>query len=238
MDVHEIESLFTQAGGQFRLPAPAFQQKLAQIKAYIFDWDGVFNDGTKRDQQGSSFNEPDAMGINLLRFSHYLRHGQLPIAGIITSEANSSAHFIAQRENFSSLYFKATNKAKSFAHFCAAHGLAPHEVAFVFDDVVDLAVAAQCGLRIAVHRSANPLFNRYLQQNALADYLTYSQPYAIREACELLIGLHGNYDTAVTERKELSPRYMDYLTARKAQKTDVWTGAGELAVTVTDTKGR
>lgn len=238
MDVHEIASLFTQAGGQFRLPPVEFQQKLGQIKAYIFDWDGVFNDGTKRDQQGSGFNEPDSMGINLLRFSHYLRHGSLPFSAIITSEANATAHFLAQREDFSALYFKATNKAKSFAHFLAAHELKAEDVVFVFDDVLDLPVAEQCGLRIAVHRPANPLFNRYLQQNALADYLTFGQPYAIREVCELLIGLHGNYDTVVTERKELSERYLAYMAERQKHKTAVWTGAGEMAVTVTENKGR
>lgn len=237
MDVQEIASLFTEAGGQFRIPPAEFAQRLGKIRAYIFDWDGVFNDGTKRDQQGSSFNEPDSMGINLLRFSHHLRHGSLAYAAIITSEANASAHFLAQREDFSALYFKATNKAKSFAHFLAAHDLQPEEVAFVFDDVLDLAVAAQCGLRIAVHRRANPLFNRYLQAHSLVDYLSAAQPYAIREVCELLVGLHGNYETTVTERRDLSPRYLAYMAERKQRKTAVWTGAGELSVTVADNRG-
>jgi 3-deoxy-D-manno-octulosonate 8-phosphate phosphatase (KDO 8-P phosphatase) len=236
MEVQEIASLFTEAGGQFRIPPAEFAQKLGKIRAYIFDWDGVFNDGTKRDNQGSSFNEPDSMGINLLRFSHYLRHGSLAYTAIITSEANASSHFLAQREDFSALYFKATNKAKSFAHFLAAHSLAADEVAFVFDDVLDLAVAEQCGLRIAVHRRANPLFNRYLQRHNLADYLSVGQPYAIREVCELLIGLHGNDETTFTERKDLSPRYLGYMAERKKQKTAVWTGAGEMSVTVADAR--
>jgi 3-deoxy-D-manno-octulosonate 8-phosphate phosphatase (KDO 8-P phosphatase) len=238
MDIHDLFSLFTENGGHFHRSADEFAHKLSQIKAYIFDWDGVFNDGTKRDQQGSAFNEPDSMGVNLLRFSHFLRFGQLAPTAIITSEANASAHWLAQREDFSALYFKATDKTKSFSHFLAAHNLKPEEVLFVFDDVLDLGVAAQCGLRLTIRRRANPLFNRYLEQQQLTDYFSSGQGYGVREVCELLIGLHGNYDLTISERKAHSPRYLDYLTQRQASKTAVWTGGGEMAIAVQDGKGR
>ena len=47
--------------------------RLDKIKAFVFDWDGVFNNGAKDSEGASPFNEVDAMGTNLLRFNHHLR---------------------------------------------------------------------------------------------------------------------------------------------------------------------
>ncbi|MCA6414654.1 MAG: phosphatase, partial [Cytophagales bacterium] len=64
MEAAGIQSLFAEIGGRFCIPAVDIQRKLENIKAFVFDWDGVFNDGSKRDQTGSGFTEPDAMGTN------------------------------------------------------------------------------------------------------------------------------------------------------------------------------
>jgi 3-deoxy-D-manno-octulosonate 8-phosphate phosphatase (KDO 8-P phosphatase) len=224
MQDHEIQSLFTKAGGQFCTPAADIQRKLENIKAFIFDWDGVFNDGSKRDQTGSGFTEPDAMGTNMLRFSYWLKNKSLPITAIITGEENESALFLGKREHFTSLYFKASNKLKSFEHFLKSNNLQGHEVAFVFDDVLDLAVAGQCGIRLAAHRKSNPLFNEYIVANHLVDYLTSTNQFAVREACELLIGLHGNYDEAIFNRMRFSETYQQYLQQRQLVETVVFTG--------------
>jgi 3-deoxy-D-manno-octulosonate 8-phosphate phosphatase (KDO 8-P phosphatase) len=226
MTHQEIQSLFTKAGGQFCVPASDIQRKLEKIKAFVFDWDGVFNDGSKRDQTGSGFTEPDAMGTNMLRFSYWLKNKSLPITVIITGEENKSAFYLANREHFNSIYRKASNKKKSFEHFLLANQLQSSEVAFVFDDVLDLAVAAQCGLRIAIHRKANPLFNEYLIAHDLADYLTAHSgaENAVRESCELLIGLQGNYDEAITNRMNFSDSYQHYLSQRQQVESVVFSG--------------
>ncbi len=221
-----IQSLFTKAGGQFCIPAVDIQRKLENIKAFVFDWDGVFNDGSKRDQTGSGFTEPDAMGTNMLRFSYWLKNKSLPFTTIITGEENESALFLAKRERFTSLYFKATNKQKSFEHFLHANQLQAKEVAFVFDDVLDLAVASQCGLHLAVYRDSNPLFNQHLIANKLADYMTSGSggKNAVRESCELLMGLHGNYDEAITHRMNFSETYQQYLSQRQQIETTIFSG--------------
>lgn len=209
--------MFEQAGGTFCTPAVSILQKLQSVKAFVFDWDGVFNDGTKHNQQGSGFTEPDAMGTNMLRFSYWLKNRQLPITAIITGEENEAAHFLATREHFTALYFKASNKIKSFEHFLNAHQLKATEVAFVYDDVLDLAVAAKCGVRINAHRTNNPMFTEYLKENYMVDYMT-SQPggrQAVREACELLISLYGNYGEAITNRMNFSETYQTYLAQRQ-----------------------
>lgn len=218
--------MFEQAGGTFCTPAVSILQKLQSVKAFVFDWDGVFNDGTKHNQQGSGFTEPDAMGTNMLRFSYWLKNRQLPITAIITGEENEAAHFLATREHFTALYFKASNKIKSFEHFLNAHQLKATEVAFVYDDVLDLAVAAKCGVRINAHRTNNPMFTEYLKENYMVDYMT-SQPggrQAVREACELLISLYGNYGEAITNRMNFSETYQTYLAQRQQMEMKLLVG--------------
>jgi 3-deoxy-D-manno-octulosonate 8-phosphate phosphatase (KDO 8-P phosphatase) len=219
-----IQSLFAETGGRFCVPAVDIQRKLKSIKAFVFDWDGVFNDGSKRDLTGSGFSEPDAMGTNMLRFSYWLQSHSLPFTVIITGEENLSADFLGKREHFTAIYFKASDKMKSFDHFLRTHQLKGEEVAFVFDDVLDLAVASQCGIRIACHRRANPLFNQHLEQQNLTDYFTSSHSYHVREASELLIGLRGNYDETIQHRMNFSATYKAYLEERQQVATEVFVG--------------
>lgn len=224
MDAAGIQSLFAQVGGRFCVPAADIQRKLKGIKAFVFDWDGVFNDGSKRELTGSGFSEPDAMGTNMLRFSYWLQSHSLPYTAIITGEENLSADFLAKREHFTAIYLKASNKTKSFQHFLSAHQLKGEEVAFVFDDVLDLAVARECGIRIACHRKANPLFNHHLERLNLSDYFTSGHSYHVREASELLIGLRGNYEEAIQHRMNFSGTYQSYLTERQQVVTEVFVG--------------
>lgn len=226
MDTESIQNLFTQAGGTFCVPGDFIARKLQKVKAFVLDWDGVFNDGSKQNHQGSGFSEPDAMGTNMLRFSYWLKTQELPLTAIITGEENEAAHYLAQREHFTSLYFKASNKIKSFEHLLATHQLKASEVAFVYDDVLDLAVAAKCGVRINAHRASNPMFTEYLKENSLTDYMT-SQPggkQAVREACELMISLMGNYGEAIAHRTNFSDTYKSYLSQRQQVEMQLWTG--------------
>lgn len=226
MDAAGVQSLFAEIGGRFCVPAADLQSKLQKVRAFVFDWDGVFNDGSKRDLTGSGFSEPDAMGTNMLRFSYWLLNKSLPTTAIITGEENESAFFLGKRERFTSLYFKATNKLKSFEHFLNSNNLQPEEVAFVFDDVLDLGVASQCGVRIATHRLTNPLFNKYLIDNKISDYLTSQSGgnQAVREACELMIGLYGKYDQAISNRSQFSDMYTQYLAERQKVDTSIFSG--------------
>ena len=43
----QIESLFKSVGADFIISAEEIKNKLKHIKAFIFDWDGVFNAGLK-----------------------------------------------------------------------------------------------------------------------------------------------------------------------------------------------
>lgn len=217
------EIVFTQAGGTFCIPYTDFQSRLSRIKAFIFDWDGVFNDGAKDHQGSSNFSEVDSMGTNLLRFSRWLLKKEMPFCAVMSGERNQLSFQFTEREHFHQGYLKILHKTIALDHFLAEHSLLANEVAFVFDDVLDLSLASRAGLRIMVGRKANPLFRQYVTDRKLADYITAHDQYAVREACELLIGATGNFEATITGRSAFSPEYRQYLQERQQITTAYFT---------------
>lgn len=221
----QIQHAFTSIGGKFASPPEALAQKLKGIKAFIFDWDGVFNNGQKSSGGSSNFSEVDSMATNLLRFSYFLNQGKLPVTAVISGEQNDTAFYFCRRECFDYSFFKTPHKTDALRFICEKENIEPSEIAYFFDDVLDLSIAERCGLRILVHRKANPLFTDYCLRNKLVDYLTASEggAYAIREACELLTGLNGNFDQVIGERTHYTDNYKRYIFLRRQVSTRFYT---------------
>ncbi len=217
--------IFESNDGKFLDSESLLVSKLSRIKAFIFDWDGVFTNGEKDHELQSRFNEVDSMGTNLLRFSFFLKHKQLPVTAIISGENNKAAFTFSTRECFNANYFKVANKTDATKHLCETYGILPTEIAYVFDDVLDLSVAKECGVRIFISRKANPMFNAYVVKNKLADYITFSESgnFAVRESCEMLMSAYGLYDEAVMQRVNYSENYSAYITQRRGVKTKHFT---------------
>lgn len=217
----ETERTYLAIGGKFVTPYEELKAKMKNVKAIIYDWDGVFNNGNKTADSSSNFSEVDSMGTNLLRFSSYLR-GKLPISAVISGEKNDTAFYFCKRECFHYSFFKAANnKIDALNFICGAEKIQPHEVAYFFDDVLDLAMAEVCGVRILVNQKANPLFADYCVKNNLVDYITASAggSFAVRESTELLIALNDNYDQVLDGRRNVSAEYKTYLEKRKLIST-------------------
>jgi 3-deoxy-D-manno-octulosonate 8-phosphate phosphatase (KDO 8-P phosphatase) len=216
----QIEQYFTAIGGEFFTPAPTITERLRTIKAFVFDWDGVFNDSSKT-TAGSPYSEVSSMGTNLLRFGYWYLHRQLPTVAIITGENNQPAIQLAQRERFQAVYSKFTNKQIALDHLCETFHVQPHEIAFVYDDVLDLPIVRKVALRMMVRRKASPLFTAYIQQHQLADYLTAceGQNHAVREVCELFLGLQDVYEVVVAKRGSFDAEYQQYLQERNSKET-------------------
>lgn len=202
--------------GTFVTDATLLAEKLSSINAYIFDWDGVFNNGSKGEDGSSPFNEVDSMGINMLRYNHFIRCGANPIVGIITGETNPTAIAFARREHFHAVYYGIKKKTDALLHLCAAHDLHPSEVAYFFDDITDLAVAAACGVRIMIGRNSNPMLLRTAMEHNFADYITANDGgnNALREATELMKTLSGRYEETILQRAQFTDNYRDYLNSR------------------------
>lgn len=223
--MENIEKLYTSIGGEFLTDLSTIKEKLSKIKVFIFDWDGVFNNAVKNENGSSNFNEADSMGTNLLRFSHYLSKNEVPLTAIISGEKNSQSFFFTKREHFNSCYFKISNKIEALTHFCNKHNIKPEEVCYFFDDVLDLSIAQICGVRMMMNRNAGILFKQYVKENKLADYITANDGghYGVREACELVMGIRGNFNECIKMRTDFNDTYKIYLSLRNKPDTYYYT---------------
>jgi len=234
MELIELEDHFNTAGGQFISSAFTMQNKLQKIKAFIFDWDGVFNDGSKHSPAGSGFSEVDSAGLRLLRYAHFkARQVNAPLA-IITGAENPAAKWFLEKQNGNALYQKALDKNIALQHFCNKHGLKAEEVAFVYDDVIDLNIAKQCGLSFCIGRLANPLFMSYVEEKSLADYISASQgnEHGVREICELLVGLYGNYNACIEGLLKRDDSYRQHKKDLQSFKTEFFEIDGTDVITI------
>jgi 3-deoxy-D-manno-octulosonate 8-phosphate phosphatase (KDO 8-P phosphatase) len=190
----------------------------SNIRALVFDWDGVFNSGEKSLHSPSGFFEADSMGVNMLRFSLWLRDGKMPPVAIITGANNPGAQQWAEREHPDALYSKVLNKEEKLRDFCNASGIKPHEVAFFFDDILDLNAAKIAGLRMLIDRPGAPHFRDYCSHNELIDFSS-TQPggkYGLREACDELLVLGNAMENVIQLRMKTLGEYTDYLQERNA----------------------
>ncbi len=203
-------------GGTFLISQPLFKKKLAGIKAFIFDWDGVFNAGEKGENITGTFTESDAMGINLMRFGYHINHkNRMPYMAVVSGMNNASAEFFVRREYFNALYSNFKNKREPLQRICEQQGIKPAEVAYFFDDVLDIPIAEQCGIRIVIGKKT-PVFNDYLKKNKLCDYMTANgaADYALREACEMLMQQYGIFEEVISKRVLFNGPYLEYLATR------------------------
>ena len=218
----DVEASFSALGGVFLTAAGDIAARLGGVRGLVFDWDGVFNAGSKGESASSTFDEADSMGVNLLRYGIWRAGGrELPKVGLITGEDNPSARLFAAREHFHSVHTGVRNKAVAIDAFCAAQGVRGAERVGVFDDVNDLNMAAKCGIRVLVRRDASPLLQQYVARHGLADYITAASPraHAVRETAELLLGLMGRFDEVVASRVAFDADYASYFESRQAVET-------------------
>lgn len=229
MELDKVQSLFEASGGRFFTTPEVLREKLQGIKALLFDWDGVFNSGIKGQNVASPFSEVDSMGLNMLRFSQFKAQGAIPYTAIVTGENNPSAFFLAERENFHAVFYSLKRKAEIFDFLFKNLRITPDQVAYAFDDLVDIPVAKEAGLRFYIPRSCNPMLNQYMVYQGLSDYSPSNKggEGAIREISELVIALQGHYNEVITERIGWETPYQNYQLAKKAVSPAFYTSDSE-----------
>jgi 3-deoxy-D-manno-octulosonate 8-phosphate phosphatase (KDO 8-P phosphatase) len=218
----ELENRFSKLGGVFVTPVQVLAERVRTLRGLISDWDGVFNQGAKGEGAESTYSEPDSMGTNLLRYALWRANGQLPVAALITGAENPSARGFALREHFHAIYYGARNKTVAIEALCRTHAVSSEQLVCLFDDVNDLGMAFACGVRVFVQRTASPLLRDYVIRQGLCDYVTAHPPerHAVREVCELLLGLLGAFDAVVASRVAWDRDYASYFAARQAVATE------------------
>ena len=213
--LESIQALFESGGGTFVTVAAEIAAAARDCRGIVFDWDGVFNAGRKGGAP-SDFSEVDSMGTNMLRYGLWRIAGNQPFAAIISGENNKTAVQFAEREHFHAVFTGIRDKRQVIEKISSEHGIDAKQLICVFDDINDLGMAGLCGLRLMVRRDASPMLADYAAQQGICDYLSGSSDYAVREICELLLGLLGSYDDVVSSRVTVDDDYQRYFEARQA----------------------
>lgn len=195
-------------------------EKLAKIKAVLFDWDGVFHAGQKNENKSSTFSEADSMGVNMLRFGFWLQNREMPIVAIISGENNVTARYWAEREHLDATFSGVKNKVEILAFLKEHHDLNPDEIMFVYDDILDLSLAREVGFRVMINREANPLFKEYCREKGYYEFVTHCDGgnHGVREATELTLDAMGKFEETIEKRVAFSGEYSDYNTERLANQ--------------------
>jgi 3-deoxy-D-manno-octulosonate 8-phosphate phosphatase (KDO 8-P phosphatase) len=215
--------IFEEKGAKFLVSHKEFKSRLNKIKFFIFDWDGVFNNGVKFGEQGSLFSDIDAMGINVLRFAYWLKNKDFPKTFILTGMFNNSAKKLALREHFNGIFINSKFKIDIVNKLCEEHGVTYENIAFLFDDILDLEVATKVGLALRVKRESSPMLDKFIIEKKIGHYLSANtgNNNAVREICELITGIWGNYNEVVEKRMAFKGDYEKYLLQRNDIKTKV-----------------
>jgi 3-deoxy-D-manno-octulosonate 8-phosphate phosphatase (KDO 8-P phosphatase) len=121
------------------------------------------------------------------------------------------------------VFLNVKNKTEALDIICQEYGLNDDEIAFMFDDILDLGAARRTGLSFLVKHPGNPLTSRYAVSNKICDYVTGNSgdSEAVREVCELMIGITGDMDKTIDARIRFEGKYEEYLTEKKKIETQV-----------------
>lgn len=212
---HTLE-VFEGLGGEFHTPVGELARRLAQLRALVFDWDGVFCHGAKGEGVPSTYNEADTAGINAMRYALFRMTGQVPAICIVSGQQNESAVQLAERDRYQACYFRMSDKRIAVQDFCQCMQIDPGQCSFMFDDAIDLSVAQLVGIRMMVSRKAAPIFREFVSRKKLADYMssTPASGHAIRECMEMLLSLSGEAENVFFDRLEHNGKFRAYTFAR------------------------
>ncbi len=149
------------------------------MRLLCVDVDGVLTDaGMYYGPDGEvlkKFNTRDGMGLARVRDAGVA-------VALISGEDSAIVHARAAKLNIDEVFSGASNKRAVIDDLCIRKNLGLDEVAFIGDDLNDLAALECVGLACAVADAAEPVL-------AVAHYVTQRRggEGAVREVCEFLI---------------------------------------------------
>lgn len=163
-------------------------QQAKKVKLLVCDVDGVFSDGRiylgNNGEELKAFHTKDGFGLKAL--------GASGVDVAIITGRNSA--IVANRMsalNVKHIVQGQENKLPALIELAKKLGLAPDEIAYIGDDIPDLACILHVGLGISV-LDAHPTVI------AKADYTTYTRGGfgAVREVCDLIMQCQGTLANA------------------------------------------
>ena len=132
-------------------------QKCKKIKIILTDVDGVLTDGGRyysdRGEILKKFHVRDGMGVNLL-----LRNGIKTI--IVTKENSKITKKWAKEMNINKVISSSLKKENELPKICKKFNVSKNEVAYIGDDVNDLALLEKVGFSAVPNDASNMIKKR------------------------------------------------------------------------------
>lgn len=230
MELTQLEDTFVDIGGHFLTSGFDLREKMQNMKAIVFVWDGVFNSGHKDITGATNYSVVDSNGIDLLRYGYFLANKSMLKVAVMSDTDNLLCLQLAKREHYDNVYLNVTDKEEALRHFCNKHDINPEEIIYVYDDATDIKVSNLVGIRLVVGRLSSPLFIEYVERNHLADYISTCQgnEHAVREFSELLLALIDQHFNVIDHKAEYRDNFLDYVNRKNLIETNTNKTAGEL----------
>lgn len=162
-----------------------FKEDLRNIKAFVFDVDGVFTDGQIiLDPSGEfirSVNMKDGYAV-----AHALKQGYL--IGIISGGSSESMKKRFQYLGITDIYMGSRDKKNDFEDFYFKYDLKPEQILYMGDDLPDYEVMLEAGLPTCPSDAAEEI-------KAISRYIsTFSGGRGcVRDVIEQVLRLQGKW---------------------------------------------
>jgi len=159
--------------------------KSAKIKLLILDVDGVLTDGriilNARGEETKSFDVKDGHGLRMLMEAGVM-------VALVTGRRSEALCRRSEDLGIMELYQGVSDKQSVCRKLIAEKGLKKQEVCCMGDDLPDLGMFMEAGLKIAVADAAEEV-------RRASDIITESKGGhgAVREVCELIIKSQGKW---------------------------------------------
>jgi 3-deoxy-D-manno-octulosonate 8-phosphate phosphatase (KDO 8-P phosphatase) len=163
--------------------------KLRNIRLVLLDVDGVLTAGeiiySDTGEQFKVFNVKDGLGIRMLKAAGIR-------VGIITGRSGGALQHRCTNLGIDLVFDGIRDKAKALETIADQTGIDPEQMAFIGDDLPDLAVMGQVGLAVAVADAVDMVKQ--------AAHITTRRPGgggAVREVCESILQARGQWHSII-----------------------------------------
>jgi 3-deoxy-D-manno-octulosonate 8-phosphate phosphatase (KDO 8-P phosphatase) len=169
---------------------PPLKDKLAKIKIFVCDVDGILTDGSVyigQTDETKRFHIRDGLGLVMLRKAGFQ-------IGWVSNRPSTATTLRAEELKIDFLVQNKGNKVAEVESILAKTGFTWEQVSYMGDDIVDLGVLKRAGFAVCVPEGL-------AEAKAAAHYITEATGGngAVREVAELILKAQGHWERLIAE---------------------------------------